>query len=143
MLPYTTYTIPDPLVNKTSPDGKWLLFISDREFSESQLDLVQKMGTALKATFENDIKTLFKSQYPNLSLPEMINPSYRLLISFGITPRDLSLWIDLETAGIRFLESFTFILTLPIPDLEKNANAKKELWKYMQMFLELNATQDG
>jgi hypothetical protein len=27
--------------------------------------------------------------------------------------------------------------------LEQNPNAKKELWKYMQMFMELNARQDG
>lgn len=143
MLPYTTYTIPEATVNKTSPNGKWLLFLTDRGFSESQLDLVKKIGTALKAEFESDTHTVFTTQQPDISIQDILQSSTRLVISFGISPKDIGLWIDLETPGIRFLESFTYILTLPVPALEQNANAKKELWKYMQMFMELNARQDG
>jgi hypothetical protein len=143
MLPYTTYTIPEPTVNKTSPNGKWLLFLTDREFSESQLDFVKKIGTALKASFESDAQTVFNTQQPDVSIQDILHSSTRLVISFGILPKDIGLWIDLETPGIRFLESFTFILTLPVAPLEQNANAKKELWKYMQMFMELKARQDG
>lgn len=143
MLPYTTYTIPEATVNKTSPDGKWLLFLTDREFSESQLDLVKKMGTALKADFESDVHSVFSAQLQNVSIQDILNTSTRLLISFGIPPKDIGLWIDLDAPGIRFLETFTFILTLPVTTLEQNANAKKELWKYMQMFMEMNVKQDG
>jgi len=143
MLPYTTYTIPEASVNKTSPDGKWLLFITDTEFSSPQLDLLQKMGTALKAGMENDIQILVTSQLEELSISNLMNPSSRLLISFGILPKNINLWIDLASPGIRFLEAFTFILTLPIAELEKNATAKKELWKYMQMFMEMNSAQHG
>jgi len=143
MLPYTTYTIPESTVNKTSKNGKWLLFLTDRGLSESQLDLVKKIGTALKAEFESDAQAVFTNQQPDVSIQDILHPSTRLVISFGISPKDIGLWIDLEAPGIRFLESFTYILTLPITALEQNANAKKELWKYMQMFMELNARQDG
>jgi hypothetical protein len=139
MLPFTTYTLPEPPGNRTPSKGKWLLFISDQAFSMSQIELIQKMGAALKADFEKDtFSFILQTQRDH----DVLSSSTRLIISFGILPASIGLWIDLQTPGIRFLESFSFILTLPIAEVEKNAAAKKELWKNMQMFMEMNEKQN-
>ena len=138
MLPYTTYTIPELSTDKTPTAGHWLHFVSDRDFSPSELELVKKIGAALKADFDQDTCSVIPTQQGDQPLQELISASTKLIISFGIMPAQMGLWIDLESPGIRFLESFTFILTLPIAALENNASAKKELWKYMQMFMEMN-----
>ena len=138
MLPYTTYTIPELSTDKTPAAGHWLHFFTDQAFSPSQLELVTKIGAALKADFEQDTCSVIPSHQVDQPLQELISASAKLIISFGIMPAQMGLWIDLETPGIRYLESFTFILTLPITALENNASAKKELWKYMQMFMEMN-----
>ena len=143
MLPFATYSIPETPAFETASAGKWLLFIADQEFSSSQKELIQKIGVAVKADFERDIFSRNMQSGTDASIRDLIHPSLQLVISFGMAPRSLGLWIDLQSPGIRFLESFSFILTLPIIELEKNAVAKKELWKNMQLFMEMNATQHG
>ena len=138
MLPYTTYTIPERSTDKTPTAGHWLQFVSDRAFSSSELELVKKIGAALKADFDQDTLSVIPAQDGDQPIQELISASTKLIVSFGIMPSQMGLWIDLESPGIRYLESFTFILTLPIATLENNAPAKKELWKYMQMFMEMN-----
>jgi hypothetical protein len=138
MLPFTTYSIPELPADKTASAGKWLLFISDQAFSSSQKELIQKIGIAVKADFEHDVFAWSQDSTTLASIQDLFHPALQLVISFGIAPRSIGLWIDLHTPGIRFLESFSFILTLPIAELEKNAAAKKELWKNMQLFMEMN-----
>jgi hypothetical protein len=143
MLPFTTYTIPETPANETASAGKWLLFIADQEFSSSQKELIQKIGAAVKADFDRDTFSRNMQSGTNASIQDLMHPSLQLVISFGMVPRSLGLWIDLQSPGIRFLESFSFILTLPVSELEKNAAAKKELWKNMQLFMEMNERQHG
>jgi hypothetical protein len=143
MLPFTTYSIPETPENETASAGKWLVFLADQEFSSAQRELIQKIGAAVKADFERDTFSWSKELNPNGTIQDLIHPSLQLVISFGIEPRSLGLWIDLQSPGIRFLESFSFILTLPVAELEKNAVAKKELWKNMQLFMEMNENQHG
>jgi len=143
MLPFATYSIPETPAFETASAGKWLLFIADQEFSSSQKELIQKIGAAVKADFERDIFSRNMQSGTDASIRDLIHPSLQLVISFGMAPRSLGLWIDLQSPGIRFLESFSFILTLPIIELEKNAVVKKELWKNMQLFMEMNETQHG
>jgi len=143
MLPFTTYSIPETPVNETASAGKWLVFLANQEFSSVQRELIQKIGAAVKADFERDTFSWSKELNSNGTIQDLIHPSLQLVISFGIAPRSLGLWIDLQSPGIRFLESFSFILTLPVAELEKNAVAKKELWKNMQLFMEMNENQHG
>jgi hypothetical protein len=138
MLPYTTYTIPERSTDKTPASGHWLHFVTEQAFSSSQLELVKKIGTALQADFDKDTYLVMPSQPGDPTIQTLTGASTKLIISFGILPAQMGLWIDLESPGIRYLESFTFILTLPIDVLENNPAAKKELWKYMQMFMEMN-----
>jgi len=138
MLPYTTYTIPERSTDKTPAAGHWLHFVADQAFSTAELDLVKKIAAALKADFNQDTFSIISSQQGDRHIQEVTSATTKLIISFGILPDQMGLWIDLESPGIRYLESFTFILTLPIDALENNSAAKKELWKYMQMFMEMN-----
>jgi hypothetical protein len=137
MLPFTTYSFPETPVNKTPGKDKWLIFISGSAPSPAQSDLMGNIRSALKDFSEETTYSFIYDQNQAFTLKDILHASTRLVISFGKLPSELGLWIDLANPGIRFLESFTFILTLSLADLEKNGNAKKELWKHMQRFMEM------
>lgn len=136
MLPYTTYHIPETDKNQTDALGKWLWMIIRKPLTEADTDLLLKISSALKADFSQDVYCL--QQHPNeeISIASMSQSKPKLIISFGVMPSELGLWIDLNRPGISLLESSIFILTLPVEELSKHAAAKKELWQSMQIFLE-------
>ena len=137
MLPFSTYNIPDTTTNETVQSTNRLIFVLNEVLSDQQFDLLRKISAALKTDFDKDVLVHILKKDSNQSLSEFIVPSTELIISFGIAPSGLGLWIDLTTSGIRFLEEFSFILANAISDLEKNANAKKTLWSHMQLFMEM------
>ncbi|HZV43939.1 MAG TPA: hypothetical protein VFF90_05655, partial [Saprospiraceae bacterium] len=93
MLPFATYSIPETPAFETASAGKWLLFIADQEFSSSQKELIQKIGAAVKADFERDIFSRNMQSGTDASIRDLIHPSLQLVISFGMAPRSLGLWI--------------------------------------------------
>jgi hypothetical protein len=136
MLPFTTYIIPESDKNKTVENKNWLWLVLSQPLSAENTDLLQKISAALKADFAKDVHSLEMVKDTQLSISEITNPEIRLMISFGVPPSALGLWIDLPGSGIRILESFTFIQTLSLEALATNANAKKDLWKAMQIFMD-------
>ena len=136
MLPYTTYSIPETERNETENNSKWLWMVVQKPLSELDIDLLQKISTAVKADYTNDTFCLLQPGEGSISIASMQGANPKLIISFGVLPSALGLWIDLNRAGICIMESSTFILTLPLDELAKNSGAKKELWQSMQIFLE-------
>lgn len=136
MLSFTTYSIPEGPKSKTATTGKWLWFIVDTLPVASDADLLHKISAALKADFMEDTFCLPVDSGTVIPLTQISESSPKIIISFGIPPKDLGIWIDLPGPGMRALESFTFILTLPLDALSKSANAKKELWKSMLNFMD-------
>ncbi|HJW27827.1 MAG TPA: hypothetical protein VJ508_01120, partial [Saprospiraceae bacterium] len=90
----------------------------------------------LQADFDRDASSFVFDPLAEIGMESITSSDTKLLMSFGVPPAEFGLWIDLTSPGIRFLESFTFIMSAPLVELEKNAAAKKELWKYMQHYLE-------
>lgn len=136
MLPYTTYRIPETDKNQTEASDKWLWMIIQKPPTEADTDLLLKISSALKADFRKDVYCLQQPPNEETSLASLSPANPKLMISFGVMPSDLGLWIDLNRPGISILESCIFILTLPAEELSKHAAAKKELWQSMQIFLE-------
>jgi hypothetical protein len=136
MLPYTTYKIPESTKNKTAPSGKWLWMVVGGEISGPELDLLQKISAALQADFKADVLQIVFDKNQLISISDISPVDTKLIISFGIAPADLGLWIDLPRPGIRMLEHFSFILTLPLEKLADHLKAKKELWNCMQNFMD-------
>jgi hypothetical protein len=136
MLPFTTYSIPHAAEGKTGLSGKWLWFIVDKPPLASDTDLMQKISAALKADFTDDTYCFTVDSGNEMPLSDISDSSPKIIISFGIPPSSLGIWIDLQNQGMRVLESYTFILTLPLNALSGNANAKKELWKSMLNFMD-------
>ena len=132
MLPYTTYRIPETDKNQTEASDKWLWMIIRKPLTEADTELLLKISSALKADFSRDVR--FIQQPSNEASLSPTKP--KLIISFGVLPSELGLWIDLHRPGMSLLESCIFILTLPVEELSKHAAAKKELWQSMQIFLE-------
>ncbi|HQW02909.1 MAG TPA: hypothetical protein PLV75_03385 [Saprospiraceae bacterium] len=136
MLPYTTYRIPETDKNQTETSDKWLWMIIRKPLTEADTELLLKISSALKADFSLDVRFIQQPPNEEISLASQSPTKPKLIISFGVLPSELGLWIDLHRPGMSFLESCIFILTLPVEELSKHAAAKKELWQSMQIFLE-------
>jgi hypothetical protein len=133
---FTTYFIPEFAGPEIASNGKWLLFYTDKAISTEERDFLGKVAAALHADFDHN--TIICSPLPED--PQVLpSPSKdtRLVISLGMRPELAGLFLDLDKPGIRTLETFSFILTLPIASLMANAEAKKELWRHMQTWLNL------
>lgn len=135
MLPFPTYNIPENPLSKTQKTEKWLLLIVDQPLTATHADTLHKITSALRADYAEDVFCISVANSDFTSLIDMLSPETKLIISFGVMPSTLGIWIDLSSPGIRILESFSFILTLSLDSLSKNPTAKKELWKSMQMYL--------
>lgn len=136
MLPYTTYHIPETDDHKTAQSGQWLWMVFRKPLTETEKDLLLKISAALKADFESNVWCIEHGMDETASLSAMTGPKPGLVISFGVPPAEMGLWIDLSRPGICTLESFSFILTISPDALAEHAGAKKELWKCMQSYLE-------
>ena len=136
MLPYTTYRIPETDKNQTETSDKWLWMIIRKPLTEADTELLLKISSALKADFSRDVRFIQQPSNEEISIASLSPTKPKLIISFGVLPSELGLWIDLHRPGMSLLESCIFILTLPVEELSKHAAAKKELWQSMQIFLE-------
>ena len=136
MLPYTTYHIPESPNHQTGKEGKWLQMVVPAPVSGESLELLKKIASALKADFDHDVIVLEPDNEFQFSLRHMPINQAGLVISFGVSPDLIGIWIDLAKPGMCKLEKFTIILTLPPDSLSNHANAKKELWRCMQVYLE-------
>jgi hypothetical protein len=136
MLPYTTYHIPETAYNQTGQEGKWLQMVLPAPVDGVQLELLKKITVALKADFDREALVLYPDKDDQILLLPFPDRTYGLVISFGVTPDQFGVWIDLQKPGICRMEKFAVILTLSPEILTNQANAKKELWHCMQDFLE-------
>lgn len=137
MLPFTTYSIPESVKNDIPQTEKWLCMLVDQALSGTDKELLQKISSALKADFDQDVYCFVhdasdKNHYPRPDLSGV-----KLIISFDVAPSVLGIWIDLPVPGLRILETCSLIRTVPIKALSGNATAKKELWSAMQEYAAL------
>jgi len=137
MLPFATYKIPESTKHKTPDTGKWLSIVTKGMLSVEDEDLLRKICAALKADFETNVLLISIPENDDPAPVQIHHTSTKLILSFGEPPSSLGIWIDIPSTGIRFMESFTIILTAPLHELSKSPNAKKQLWSFMQSFLEL------
>lgn len=135
MLSFTTYKMPDDLLNKTSSPGKWLCLLIPERLSPQEESLLTKIIAALNADTEIDVEliNINDAQLPSVSISHV---DTKLVISFGFDPAVIGLWIDLPSPGIRVLETMSFIRTLTLEELNRSPLGKKQLWSAIQLYLE-------
>ena len=136
MLPITTYNIPEPANSKIHAELQWLCVVLEKSLIPADEDLLKKICTALKADFQSEVVMINLQENESISVIDFNHSRIKLMISFGVMPARLGIWIDLAKPDIRFLESYTFILTKPLAELANNPAAKKQLWSGMQLFME-------
>jgi len=136
MLPYTTYHIPETKNSQTAKTPKWLWMVVPADVSSENQELLTKISGALKADIEQDLLFIKPDENGIMSLGDISDSKPKLIISFGALPEKIGLWIDLAKPGLCVMEQFSFILTLTPEALNVNANAKKDLWRWMQIYLE-------
>lgn len=136
MLPFTTYNIPESPEIKTPQNENWLWIVLNATPATEEYDLLQKIVLALKADMQKDVFLLELNDKTAGILATLPNHNPKLVLSFGVLPTHLGIWIDLQGQGMRVLEKYTFLQTLSLKELLNNALAKKTLWSYMLRFME-------
>ena len=136
MLPYTTFNIPEHPTHKTGSKENWLWIILDQAPDETEQELLAKIISALQADQATQVMRVIAIPGDSFSISALQASNAKLMISFGVVPSRLGMWIDIETQGMRKLEKYSFILTSSLRDLNTNAVAKKNLWSSMQRFLD-------
>jgi hypothetical protein len=136
MAPFTTYMIPETDNKKTAELGKWLLIITNQAVLPIHVELLQKICHALNADYSGNVEMQIYDTTGTLSLSGRHSKDINLILSFGILPSQLGIWIDLDKPGIRFLESFSFILSVTLDELINHPASKKQLWTSMQSYLQ-------
>lgn len=96
-----------------------------KPLTEADTELLLKISSALKADFSRDVRFIQQPSNEEISIASLSPTKPKLIISFGVLPSELGLWIDLHRPGMSLLESCIFILTLPVEELSKHAAAKK------------------
>ena len=135
MTPFTTYMIPEAANEETVQPGKWLLIIANQAILPAHNALLQKICQALNADYANNAEMQIYDASRALSPTIRHSKNIHLILSFGILPSQLGIWIDLDKPGIRFLESFSFILSVTFDELIHQPASKKQLWASMQSWL--------
>ena len=133
---FASYIIPEPDKKETPQSEKWLWIVIDRALSPQHEDLLQKICQALKADFSHDVYVFICNPAQPVLLSGLNIRNTSLILSFGILPSQLGIWIDLKSPGIRFLEAFGFILSVTLDELLNHPSAKKQLWSSIQSFLQ-------
>ena len=137
MPPFTTYNIPESPKRKTTSSTNWLWIISNQAISAAQEEILSKICQALKADFSSEVYVLTCDPDHPLSISDFETNHTSFILSFGIHPSALGIWIDLKQPGIKFLEAYTFILSVPLDELILHPASKKQLWSSMQSYLQM------
>ncbi len=133
---FTTYLIPEPAKKETAQSKKWLWIVTDHQVLPPHEELLHKICQALKANFSDDVYLIHCTPSEPIILSDLNTGNTSLILSFGLLPSTLGFWIDLQSPGIRFLESFCFVLSARLDELMNQSNAKKQLWTCMQSYLQ-------
>ena|SRR6188768_776711 len=134
MLPFTTYSIPESAKNGIPINEKWLCMITDQPPSPSDLDLLHKISSALKADFEKNVLCLQHDAEGKNPITAADLSGMKLIISYGVSPASFGIWIDLPAPGLRMLETCSIIRTVSLKTLADSGPAKKDLWSAMQNY---------
>lgn len=133
------FKIPDFDINAISIQGKGLkkllVVCSKEEFSEVEQTTLQKMITAIKYDFENDIflVVLEKDQRTSLSALQL---NYIDLLVFGINPENLGFNIEYTLNEILYFDQSRALILDSIKDIKAIPAKSQQLWSLLQkMFL--------
>ena len=135
----TLFKIPNFDVSSISIQGKGakkLVVICRKQgFSEVQLTALQKMISAIKYDYENDICMLTCDENEQISL-SMLNVEYKDLILFGIKPENIGYNLDYKSQEINKLDKSRLLVFEGLDIVLADNNKKLLLWnKLQEMFL--------
>lgn len=135
----TLFKIPNFDVSSISIQGKGakkLVVICRKQgFSEVQLTALQKMISAIKYDYENDIFMMTCDENEQISL-SMLNVEYKDLILFGIKPENIGYNLDYKSQEINKLDKSRLLVFEGLDIVLSDNNKKLLLWnKLQEMFL--------
>lgn len=133
------FKIPNFDVSSISIQGngakKLVVICRKQGFSEVQSTALQKMMSAIKYDYENDIYVLTCDENQQISL-SMMNLDYKDLILFGIKPENIGFNLEYRFQEINRLDSRRLLVFEGLDFVLADNNKKLLLWhKLQEMFL--------
>ncbi|MBC7885851.1 MAG: hypothetical protein H7X99_10270 [Saprospiraceae bacterium] len=138
MIENIVFKIPDFDLNTISLQGKGLkkllVICCFDDFSEVERITLQKMMTAIKYDFENDIYLLLIEKNAQLSLG-LLEIDYTDLLIFGIKPESLGFQIEYKLYELLTFEKSRAMILESIREIKAVPSRSKLLWdKLQEMF---------
>lgn len=135
----TLFKIPNFELSSISIQGKGakkLLVICRKQgFSEVQSTALQKMISAIKYDYENDIYLVTCDEKDHIPI-SMFDLEYKDLILFGIKPENIGYNVEYKTQEINRLDSRLLLVFEGLDIVLADNNKKLLLWnKLQEMFL--------
>jgi ATP-dependent protease Clp ATPase subunit len=135
----TLFKIPNFDASSISIQGKGtkkLLVICRKQgFSEVQSTALQKMMSAIKYDYENDIFMMTSDENEQISL-SFLDIEYKDLILFGIKPENIGFNVEYKSHEINRLDSRRLLVFEGLDIVLADNNKKLLLWnKLQEMFL--------
>lgn len=135
----TLFKIPNFELSSISIQGKGakkLLVICRKQgFSEVQSTALQKMISAIKYDYENDIYFVTCDEKDHIPI-SMFDLEYKDLILFGIKPENIGYNVEYKTQEINRLDSRRLLVFEGLDIVLADNNKKLLLWnKLQEMFL--------
>jgi hypothetical protein len=135
----TLFKIPNFELSSISIQGKGakkLLVICRKQgFSEVQSTALQKMISAIKYDYENDIYLVTCDEKDHIPI-SMFDLEYKDLILFGIKPENIGYNVEYKTQEINRLDSRRLLVFEGLDIVLADNNKKLLLWnKLQEMFL--------
>lgn len=130
------YAFPETANDQTDFPTRRIIFVIPAPLQDDEEALLTRIAKALHADFVAEVTCLLHEAKSPAELPTRAIHPYTLVISFGILPESLGLWLDQEGPGLCRLEQFDFIQTATPRELIASETAKKSLWAHMLAHLD-------
>ncbi len=135
----TLFKIPNFDVSSISIQGKGakklLVICRNQGFSEVQSTALQKMISAIKYDYENDIFMIICDENIKFSV-SMLDLDYKDLILFGIKPENIGYNLEYKLQEVNRLDSSRMLIFEGLDIVLADNNKKLLLWnKLQEMFL--------
>lgn len=131
---FTIYDIPKSkagkiLIQDKIENPRITILLNNGEYSDEDINFLSKIMHSIAFNIKVDcqIRTFDKNDIINLSEIHNLDKS-KFILSFGLTGKQFTLHADIKSKQWLNFNTFSFILSNSLSELNKNVNLKREFW---------------
>ncbi|MEZ4910494.1 MAG: hypothetical protein R2774_06500 [Saprospiraceae bacterium] len=116
-------------------NAKLLILVAKNDFGDAEMETLQKMISAIKMDFTQDVNLLILQNEEIYSL-STLNLSYQAVLAFGVEPRNIGYFINTQHFKILEFYELKVMFCPSIREIKSKQESTKLLWNQLQtMFL--------